>query len=133
MGHKFMLMRNVPALPNKNTTYKKQLQKFFSKFKICPECKGAGSSNKKIKNIEGVANIPIEHIEELSYIKKSKVTPTTQVIRDILEYQCQKKVSCNMCHGFRFIKRDKASGKEQIQSRKQAKKKVDSKSKKVTR
>ncbi len=131
---KYLLMRNVPALPSKNASgYTSQLKSFFKRFSLCPKCEGSGTNDVEIEIIEGCTNIRVAGFSALEQIRENEIAPITQVIRDILEYQCQEKVSCKMCHGFRFVKRSKTSGKEKIQSRQQAKKKVDSKSKKTTR
>jgi len=111
----YLSIRNIPKISSNE-----DLITFFKTHKVCPKCRGLG--HKQInRRISPTSIIRLDNIKELEAFKSLDIS-MTDVIRDILEYQCLNKRSCSLCHGFRFIKKA-SKEKERGQKKRISKKK----------
>jgi len=104
----WLTVRNVPDLTGQpGNAYFQQLKKFFVKNCLCPKCNGEGFRRNKEADMVDSTTVRFGSIHELEKLKAMGVG-MGDIIRDILERRVMGKKSCSLCHGSRFVDKDRA-------------------------
>lgn len=108
----YLSIRGVPVPKDKQLDdyreYRKLLEEYFKKHKLCPECEGYGyltSEEVSILDTAKSISIKYEGIKELEEIKETEGIHLGSKVRQIIEEMLWNRKPCTTCHGSGFVKK----------------------------
>lgn len=112
MDFGWIAVRNVPLSDKKGVKerhdhYFQILQKFFSKYRLCPDCMGTGYIENNKPRKKERANIKFRGISDLEALHVDKNSPAriSDVIREVIAFELEGRLPCKKCRGMKFVKR----------------------------
>lgn len=97
---------NKPNAKERSKHYFEILQNFFSKYRLCKVCKGAGYTVKTTRKVD-TTNIKFSDIEDLENLHENPESSVilSDLIREVISFELEGRSPCKKCRGMKFVKR----------------------------